>query len=190
MKRHLLLDKTKLLAFPGALIILTILSLVSYGQSETRSYYAHLNAEHAKIVKNYIGSQTNLRPAQASDCKNKIGLDSFHQSMGAQAHPFYAVKDFNRDGIPDLAVVIYEMNKEVDKRFTLLIFNNSRSGDYKLSYKKENIDLRQGGIWLSEFGADDVKTSLTAGVFETDDCFWVEWIGKKYVEHTYEEAEN
>ena len=170
---------------------MTILIVASgFGQKQTPNYYAHLKAEHAAVVKNYIGKNANLRPAQVSDCKNKFGLDSLRRSAGKSAHPYYAAKDFNRDRIADFAVVLFDAKGKADSRFTILIFNGAKSGDYKLASTTAGADLRQGGIWTYGFGTDDTKTSLTAGEYETDNCIWIEWDGKKYVEHDCGEAEN
>ena len=48
------------------------------------------------------------------------------------------------------------------------------------------MDLRQGGIWTNGFDSETGKTTLTAGVFETDDAIWTEWTGGKYVAHDAE----
>jgi len=189
MKSYPTLKNAKL-AVVCASIILTILSAAGYGQKKPPNYFAHLPSEHAAAVKNHIGGKTNLRPAQISDCKNKFGLDSLRQSAGKGAHPYYAAADFNRDKIMDFVVVLYDSNKKADARFTILIFNGSKSGAFKLASTTTGADLRQGGIWTDGFGTDTAKTSVTAGVYETDDCIWLEWENGKYVAHECSEVEN
>lgn len=152
--------------------------------------FAHLNAAQTAAVKGYIGQKKNLRPAMRVDCKNKFGLESLRQSAGNSAHPYFAAADFNRDKIADFAVVLHDSSRAADARFTLLIFNGSGSGAYQLASTNAGMDLRQGGIWTDGFGSDAAKTSVTAGVFETDDCVWIEWENGKYVTHDCSEVEN
>lgn len=162
----------------------------NFGQTKTPDYFAHLKAEHAAAVKNYIGAQSNLRPAQTADCKNKSGLDLFRQTAGKRgAHPYYAVADFNRDKVADFAVVLYDSKAKAAERFTILIFNGAKSGAYKLAHKTAGADLRQGVIWTDGFSTDGTKITVTAGEYQTDACIWIEWENGKYVAHDCGEAE-
>ena len=179
----------RFLAFFWCLTALVLGGAIANAQP-AKNQFAHLQAEHQTAVKNYIGAKTNLRPAQISDCKNKFGLDSLRQSAGKTAHPYYAAQDFNQDKIQDFAVVLYDSSKKIDARFMILIFNGAKSGAYKLASTTAGADLRQGGIWTYGFGTDEQKTSVTAGVYETDDCMWIGWDGKKYVAHDCAEVEN
>lgn len=158
-------------------------------QKSAQNFYAHMTAEQATTVKNYIGKNASLRPAQVSDCKNKFGLNSLRQSAGKSAHPYYAVADFNQDKIKDFSMVLYDAKAKATERFTILIFNGAKSGAYKLAHKTSGADLRQGGIWTYGVSLDKKKTTVTVGEYETDDCFWIEWNGKKYVAHDCEELE-
>ena len=191
MKKHSITNRGKIIFFGGALLLaLMFVTNAAAQKTGAKNNFAHLKAEHAVAVKNYIGTKTNLRPAQMSDCKNKFGLDSLRQSAGKSAHPYYAANDFNQDKIADFAVVLIDSNRQADPRFTILIFNGAKNGGYKLAHTTVDADLRQGGIWTYGFGTDDSKTSVTAGVYETDDCIWIEWDGKKYVKHDCAEVEN
>lgn len=181
MKINLIKDTTKLLLI--FLCAAFVLVGDGFGQKTAANFYAHLKPEHQLAVKNYIGDKANLRPAQTSDCKNKFGLDSFRQNNDKAAHPYYSVADFDKDGADDFAVVLYDSKQAANVRFTVLIFKGAKSGSYKMSFKSANMDLRQGGIWTDGFGAEEGKTTLTAGVFETDDAIWIEWSGGKYVAH-------
>jgi len=174
----------------AALCIAILFAANGFGQKQIPGFYAHLKAEHAATVKTYIGKRANLRPAQVSDCKNKFGLDSLQQSAGKSAHPYYAAKDFNRDRIGDFVVVLFDSKAKADSRFTLLIFNGAKLGNYKLASTTRNVDLRRGGIWTDGFGSDGTKTTLTAGEYETDNCIWIEWKIGKYVAHDCEEGAN
>ncbi len=180
----------RILTFFACLVMLVLAGAIAANAQPAKNQFTHLTAEHQTAVKNYIGAKTNLRPAQISDCKNKFGLDSLRQSAGKSAHPYYAAQDFNEDKITDFAVVLYDSSKKVDARFMILIFNGSKSGAYKLASTTAGADLRQGGIWTRGFGTDDRKTSVTAGVYETDDCIWLEWENGKYVAHDCAEVEN
>ena len=151
--------------------------------------FAHLNAAQTATVKSYIGQKKNLRPALRADCKNKFGLESLRQSAGNAAHPYFAAADFNRDKIADFAIVLYDSSRKADARFTVLIFNGSKSGAYQLASTNAGMDLRQGGIWTYGFGTDETKTSVTVGEWETDDCIWIEWENGKYVAHDCGELE-
>ena len=192
MKTQSITKQTKLLTSVQAFLLAILFAASAGGAAaqKTTNNFAHLKTEHAAILKNYIGAKKNLRPAQISDCKNKFGLDSLRLAAGNTAHPYYAVADFNRDNVSDFAVVLYDSKKAPDARFTVLIFDGAKSGAYKMARKIENADLRQGGIWTDGFGADNEKATVTAGVFETDDCFWIEWDGKKYAARECAEAEN
>ena len=189
MKRHSISIKRNFQAICAAFCLTILLAASGFAQKTTQNYYAHLTAEHAAVVKNYIGKQTNLRPAQTSDCKNKFGLDSLRQSAGKSAHPYYAAADFNQDKIKDFSVVLYDGKAKTTERFTILIFDGAKSGAYKLAHKTVGVDLRQGGIWTYGFSLDKKKTTVTVGEYETDDCFWIEWDGKKYVAHDCGELE-
>lgn len=182
----------KIKAVGSALLTMVIFAVCAghAAAQKASDQFAHLKAEHAAAVKAYIGANKNLRPAMRVDCKSKFGLESLRQSAGNAAHPYYAAADFNRDKITDFAVVLYDSTKKADARFTLLIFNGSKSGAYKLASTTAKMDLRQGGIWTYGFGSDDTKTSVTAGVFETDDCIWLEWENGKYVAHDAGELED
>lgn len=191
MKKHSIINRGKIIFFGSALLLAFVFVTNAAAQKTgTKNSFAHLKAEHAAAVKSYIGIKTNLRPAQVSDCKNKFGLDSLRQSAGKSAHPYYAAKDFNQDRITDFAVVLIDSNRQADARFTILIFNGAKNGGYKLAHTTPGADLRQGGIWTYGFGTDATKTSVTAGEYETDDCIWIEWDGKKYVVRDCAEVEN
>lgn len=183
---NLIKNKTSFLSFCLALICAVCFCGGNGFGQKTSDYYAHLKTAHQAVLKDYLGNQANLRPAQVTDCKNNFGLDSLRQNAGKSAHPFYAVADFNRDKISDFAVVLYDSTKAADARFIVLIFNGTKSGGYKIAFKSAAMDLRQGGIWTDGFGSEQGKITLTAGVFETDDAIWIEWTRGKYVAHTAE----
>lgn len=192
MEKYSIIERIKFSTFGKAFLLAAALTVFA-GQTaaqKSSNQFAHLKNEHAAAVKNYIGTKKNLRPALRADCKNKFGLESLRQSAGNSAHPYYAAADFNRDKITDFAVVLYDSSQKTDERFTLLIFNGTKSGAYKLASTNAGMDLRQGGIWTYGFGSDDTKTSVTAGEYETDYCVWIEWEKGKYVTHDCAEAEN
>lgn len=193
MKRHQTGEHNSFSTFGWQALLLLTAFVVCAGQMAAQkavNQFAHLTAERAAVVKAYIGANKNLRPAMRVNCQNKFGLDSLRQSAGKQAHPYYAAADFNRDKITDFAVVLYDSSRAADARFTLLIFNGTTTGAYKLAFTNPKMDLRRGGIWTYGFGTDEAKTSVTAGEFETDDCIWVEWENGKYAIHDCAEAEN
>lgn len=190
MKTNLTLNANGFLSFCFVLICAACVYVSNGFAQKTSGYYAHLKPEHQATLKTYLGSQTNLRPAQISDCKNKFGLDSLRQSAGKSAHPYYAIADFNQDRVSDFAIVLYDSKKAANARFTVLIFNGAKSGDYKMAYKSEAMDLRQGGIWTYGFSTDGKKKTVTAGEYETDNCIWIEWERGRYVVHDCAEMEN
>ena len=191
MKKYPNLKRIRFLTFgKTSVLAMMFVACAANGLAQkAKDQFAHLKAEHKAAVKNYIGAK-NLRPAMRVDCQNKFGLESLRRNAGSAAHPYYATADFNRDKIEDFAVVLYDSSQKADARFTLLIFNGTKSGAFKLASTNAGMDLRQGGIWTDGFGTDETKRSVTAGVFETDECVWVEWENGKYVTRDCAEVEN
>lgn len=174
-------EMTSTLLLATGLIVLTYTT----GSSQGRAYdlYAHMEPGHGPAVNAYLGRRVNLRPAVATDCKNNFGLESFFRDAGPKAHPYYTVADLNRDNISDFAIALYDDKRKSGSRFMVVIFNGKKAGGYAPAHTVTGLDLRQGGIWTNGFGTDQRKTSLTVGAFETDDCIWIEWKGRRYVRH-------
>ncbi len=151
---------------------------------------AHMQKGHAAALGQWLKTRTGLRPATVADCRNKYGLESMRQSFGESFHPYYLSKDFNNDGVVDFTAALIDPRRKADSQFTLVVFHGAGNfvangkepedgGAFKAAFTQEGLDLRQGGLWAGELIAR--RTPLYVGVFETDDCTYLRWNGKRYV---------
>lgn len=160
-------------------------------QQHAKATPQQLSPEHAASLQKWLETKPGLRLATLADCQNKEGLQSMRQSFGKGFHPYYLVKDFNGDAVKDFAVALVASNAQADSQFTLVIFHGARNsastahdagdggGAFKAVFTQEGLDLRQGGLWPGELIAR--RTPLYVGVFETDDCSYLKWNGRRYV---------
>jgi hypothetical protein len=193
MKNNYTLKRTNILLFCVAVLLVMLPSAfvadTNAQKAAAKDYFAHIKPEHAAAVKNHIGKATNLIPAQLSDYKNDYGLGSLRAADGKNAHPFYAVRDFNRDKIADFAVVLKDTRGKADENFTLLVFNGLKTGGYKFALRVDKMALETSAIGSSET-MGGAQTALAVGEYETDNCLYFKWNGKTYVANDCSEGEN
>lgn len=173
----------------GVALVFSMLCAAAVADAQTKNYYAHIKAEHRAAIKSVVGQNASLRPGQAAECPNEYGVQTLREAEGKAAHPYYAVRDFNRDKIKDFAVMMIDPRGVKDENFTLLVFNGDRQGGYQLAYRADRLILPEGGIGSSET-MGGAKTALAYGEWQTDDCVYLRWNGKKYVEGDCSEGEN
>ena len=93
-------------------------------------------------------------------------------------YPYYAVADLNGDGNEDFAVAL--VNKRLRKdNFAIAIFNGPLRVDSAPAFMASGFDLSTGGLFVRPSGK---RSRLLAGVFASDDCWILEWRGKRYIQ--------
>lgn len=132
-------------------------------------YFMHLRSAHRLIVERWLQSKPGWRPAIEADCRNKEVLKMLRADEGVQYHPYYVVADFNRDGKEDFALALYNRQRPASSRFAIAIFNGNADGTESLpAYFNAGVDLRSGGMWLSEI--EETLNWLIAGEPDTHNC--------------------
>ena len=169
-----------LIAF--ALVFLS-LNLVS-AQKKT-DVFAKMEKEHAEFLKTWLKTKSNLRLATEADCKNKAGLKLQREGEDANYQPYYLAYDLSGDKQTDFAVALIDKKKRVGSNFVLVIFNRAKT-DYQQAHYLANLDLRQSGLF---FSGDEPKR-LVVGEFQTDNCSYFKWTGKKYAAEDCGAGEN
>ncbi|MDQ3747502.1 MAG: hypothetical protein M3367_00590 [Acidobacteriota bacterium] len=143
-------------------------------RAQQKDVASHLQPEHREVVQQWLASsKLALRVATLADNSNKEGLAITRKERGKGYHPYYAVGDFNSDRKQDFAIALINERKSKGP-FAIAIFNGPVSKNSVPAYFSEGWDLSDGGL----FGD---KTSVMAGVFESDDCVIFRKSGKKYV---------
>ena len=193
MKNYSSFKNTEILTF-GKALLLTIVFVALTGhaaaqKTEAKNYFAHLKAEHAAAVKNYIGTQKNLRPALETDCENQTGLELMREVHGADYHPYYAVYDFDKDEIKDFAIVLFDAKAKPDARFSLVVFKGAANKIFKTAFTIPKTDLSFGGIELETLKKGVVKLRIVN--FQTEQgCSVLHWRNRKLVLTECAEGEN
>jgi hypothetical protein len=132
------------------------------------------------------------RPADCGDCAAQInelrGGREPPDSRIPDFTPYYARGDFNRDGIPDLAVAVID-DSTPDASFNVLIFNGPleamRSAPVFVS---ESLDLRGGGLFFFP-DRRDLDNALLAGPFNSDNTVLFQAQGDSYATDYGEDEE-
>jgi len=158
--------------------VAAIFALIVGASAQSKTSTAHLEKEHVEALRIWLKANPKYRVAQASDCQNQFGLKSM-RGDDAKFHPYYAVYDFDKDGIKDFAVAVIDAKRKPEFQYTLLVFKGDQQRSYKAAKIIDSLDLRQGGIWLNVM--EEGVTDLYIGVFETDNCSYLHWSNKKLV---------
>jgi hypothetical protein len=164
--------------------VAAIFALTVGASAQNKTSTAHLEKEHARALRIWLRANPKYRAAQASDCKNRFGLKSM-RGDDAKFHPYYAVYDFDENGIKDFAVVVVDTKRKTGFQYTLLVFKGDKQGAYRAAKTIDGLDLRQGGIWTGV--TEEGVTDLYIGEFETDNCLYLHWSNKKLVLRDCEE---
>lgn len=153
-------------------------------QAKSDKAFSTMRKEHAEALKNWL--KPNLRPATEADCQNKAGLKLQRAGEGASNYqPYYLASDLSGDKKTDFAVVLIDTRKRNGSNFVLVIFNRAANG-FQQAHYQTNLDLRQSGL----FSWGGHSEYLAVGEFQTDDCGFFKWTGKKYVAEDCEAGGN
>lgn len=142
--------------------------------------FAHLKKAHAAVVKSYIGTRKNLRPALETDGENQTGLELMREAYGANYQPYYAVYDFDKDNIEDFAVVLFDAKAKSEARFSLIVFKGAADKNFKPAYTILKTDMSLGGLELEILEEGVVELRLVH--FQTEQgCSLLRWNSRKLV---------
>ncbi len=142
--------------------------------------FAHLKKAHAAVIKSYIGTRKNLRPALETDGENQTGLELMREAYGADYQPYYAVYDFDKDNIEDFAVVLFDAKAKSEARFSLIVFKGAADKTFKPAFNLPRIDLSFGGLELEILEEGVVELRLVH--FQTEQgCSLLSWNSRKLV---------
>ncbi|MBS1769347.1 MAG: hypothetical protein JSS77_06770 [Acidobacteria bacterium] len=144
-----------------------------------------LAANHATALENYLSTNKTLTFRQEHNLSDEY-LKSVREWFGRTFKPNYAVGDFNRDKIPDFAVLLYREGKpepnvesnEIsehtpDYPLRLVVFNGENRG-FRVAY---TFDLMGPHAAFIRF-----EKKLYYGIFETDsDTFILAPAGRGYI---------
>jgi len=168
----------------AALVFVSLANVAA--QKSNDKAFAPMQKEHAEALKTWLKTKPNLRPATEADCTNKSGL-KLQREGEADYQPYYLARDFNGDEKTDFAVALVDTKKRGRTNFALVIFNQSKSG-YAQAHYQTNLDLRESGFYVWS----DSPHYLAVGEFQTDNCGYFKWTGKKYevIDCTAGESEN
>ncbi len=137
----------------------------------------YLKGDHREVIEKWLASnlpRASLRIATERDCRNKAGLAAARQE-NRNYQPYYAVGDFNHDGIEDFAVAFIDERKRRNK-FSMAIFNGPLRSRSAPAYLLESTDLGMMGFsWHS-----GQQNYLLLGEFQSDFCSIFKPRGKSY----------
>jgi len=146
-------------------------------------YFAHLHPKHREVLRDWLTTKKNLRPAveeidngifQETNYQDKENytenrernMKMLRESVGENGYQYYSVGDMNLDGKEDFAVLLIDSRngKELGS-FSLAIFNGPFEKGEKPSYFEENLH----GISNSYIAFDKmIEKHLFLGRFESD----------------------
>ncbi len=142
--------------------------------------FAHLKKAHAAVIKSYIGTRKNLRPALETDGENQTGLELMREAYGADYQPYYAVYDFDKDNIEDFAVVLFDTKAKPAARFSVIVFKGAVNETFKPAFTVPRIDLSFGGLELEVLEEGVVELRIVH--FQTEQgCTVLHWEYRKLV---------
>ena len=149
----------------ASVFCLSLAGMAVYGQSIGG---AHLRPQHREFVNNFLaspeGGMRDYRVAVEKDCSDKEGLQEARGNVGKSYHPYYALGDFNQDGIQDFAIVFVKKADRASDRFKIVIFEGLASKSFTAKWNSEDMNMGSMGI----FYTDD--HGLYYGGFQAEDC--------------------
>ena len=105
--------------------IIVILLLLSFehaaAQKQSDKAFSMMQTEHAEVLKTWLKTKPNLRPATEADCKNKAGLKLQREGEDANYQPYYLASDFSGDKKTDFAVALIDTKKRAGSNFVLIL---------------------------------------------------------------------
>mgnify|MGYP000586647023 CR=1 FL=1 len=153
-------------------------------ENKTIDYFAHMKPEHREVLREWLKSKPNLRPAveeidngifQETNYRDKekfkenyeANLKFHRETLGEGNYQYYAVGDMNHDKKVDFAVLLVDTQRQLDghQYFVLVIFNAQVKSKQKPAYYEKDLF----GITNSyiKFNAFD-EPYLFLGKFESD----------------------
>lgn len=178
------------------LIIAVAIHCCSIGVFAQKSV-SELAPAHAAALEKYLSANKDRLFRQEyvldDDYLSQIRRD---WGFGAKFKPNYAVADFNGDKVVDFAVLLQREGKEEwspdiplnervlnehnpDFPLTLVVFNGSRRGGYKVAFSR---DLMGPHAAFINTAKEKGKVTLYYGIFETDsDTFLLAPAGVGYI---------
>lgn len=160
----------------SAAVLLILSALVVGADAQQRDAVAYLSPQLRSVVEKWLAGKPGLRLATEADCVNESGLAAIRKEDDKNYQPYYAVGDFNGDGKQDLAVAL--INKRLRKdNFAIAIFHGPLKANSAPAFIGSWFDLSTGGLSVD---ASSKRNRLKAGVFDSDDCWVLQWRGKSY----------
>lgn len=159
----------------GSILLCTGMFLAANAQKSV----ADLKPAHAAALETYLRQQPHLEFLSETKI-NHESLKGMRQTFGASLTPFYRAGDFNRDGLPDFAVVLATKGaRPVDQgpnlaethryhhSLLVVIFNGQRRGGYRVAFERKTTAPLVS--FLAETSQKPKK--LYFAVYETDEHF-------------------
>jgi hypothetical protein len=168
------------------LTVLIVLFLLTSSANAQKSVSDLLPA-HASALQQFLTKHDGLEFLSETVCDQTI-LKDMRKNFGRNFRPYYRTGDFNRDGVPDFAMIlardggptgdqgsgIAETHRYND--LTIVIFNGRR-GTYAPVFVKTTKAPLVCFLNLTY----EKKKRLTFGVYETDEGFIMTPAGKGYL---------
>lgn len=161
----------------SAAVLLMLSALLVRAGAQRREAAAYLRPEHREVVDKWLSGRPNQRLASEADCVDEEGL-AFMRQSDENYYPYYAVADLNGDGKEDFAVALINRRFRKDN-FAIAIFNGPLRVNSAPAFIGSGFDLSTGGLFVRPSGN---RSRLLAGVFASDDCWILEWRGKRYIQ--------
>ena len=162
----------------GGVLAMVLLCVVAGTlKAQKKELPSFIKTAHGEVIERWLAQsprRANLRVATDRDCRNKEGLTAERKER-RNYQPYYAVGDFNHDGVEDFAVAFIDDRKRRYK-FTFAIFNGPFRGVGAPAYVNQDTDLSMMGFhWHS-----GPKNNLLLGEFQSDVCSIFKPRGKTY----------
>ncbi len=120
-------------------------------ENKSVDYFAHFKPEHREVLREWLKSKTNLRPA-VEELDNSIFQDKykpyfeenyrFHrETLGEGNYQYYSVGDMNHDKKVDFAVLLVDTQRQLNGHhyFVLAIFNAPFKAKQSPAYYEEDL---------------------------------------------------
>ena len=166
------------------IFVAALFAASSYGQKRI----SELRPAHAAALEQFLSTNTRYEFLSESALEARY-LRGMRGSITG-GRPYYSVGDFNRDGIPDFAVVARRKGRPRDQGaemakthryaypLAVLIFNGARGGKFGKPFIE---DVEAPLACFIDTRIYRRKRQLHFGVFETDDIRIFTPAGKGYV---------
>jgi hypothetical protein len=171
------------------LTLLTVLFLLFLTvDANAQKTLSELPPAHASALQQFLTKHDGLEFLSETVCDQAI-LKDMRKNFGTRFTPYYRTGDFNRDGVPDFAMILAKQGGPIGDQgsdisethrylydLTIVIFNGRR-GTYTPVFVKTTKAPLVSFLNLTF----EKKRRLTFGVYETDDGFIMTPAGKGYI---------